>query len=116
MHVIIAPDCYTGTLTAGQAAAAIAEGWRRTAPADRLTLVPLSDGGPGFIDVLAENLEGEVHAVVTTDPLGREVPGSILLTTGAGGRTAYVESAQARSVAVRRLVAASSTGEPASSA
>ncbi len=95
MHVIIAPDCYTGTLTALQAAAALAQGWARTAPGDRLTLVPLSDGGPGFVDVLAENLEGEVHAVVTTDPLGREVPATILLTSGAGGRTAYIESAQA---------------------
>lgn len=95
MHVIIAPDCYTGTLTAGQAASALAEGWARSAPHDRLTLVPLSDGGPGFVDVLAENLDGEVHAVVTTDPLGREVPATILLTTGAAGRTAYVESAQA---------------------
>ena len=95
VHVIIAPDCYTGTLTASQAAAALAEGWGRTAPDDRVTLVPLSDGGPGFVDVLAENLDGEVLAVVTTDPLGREVPGSILMTTGAGGRTAYVESAQA---------------------
>ena len=73
----------------------MAEGWARTAPHDRLTLVPLSDGGPGFVDVLAESLGGEVHAVVTTDPLGREVPATILLTTGAGGRTAYVESAQA---------------------
>lgn len=95
MHVIIAPDCYTGTLTAGQAATALAQGWARSAPHDRLTLVPLSDGGPGFVDVLAENLDGEVHAVVTTDPLGREVPATILLTTGAAGRTAYVESAQA---------------------
>ena len=95
MHVIIAPDCYTGTLTALQAADAMAKGWARTAPSDRLTLVPLSDGGPGFVDVLAENLDGEVHAVVTTDPLGREVPATILLTSGAGGRTAYIESAQA---------------------
>ena len=95
VHVIIAPDCYTGTLTAAQAAAAVAEGWARTAPHDRLTLVPLSDGGPGFVDVLAASLDGEVHAVVTTDPLGRDVPATILLTSGAGGRTAYVESAQA---------------------
>jgi glycerate kinase len=102
VHVILAPDCYTGSLTAQQAAAAMAEGWTRAAPHDRLTLVPLSDGGPGFVDVLAANLEGEVHAVITTDPLGREVPATLLLVDppdngpgGPGGRTAYVESAQA---------------------
>ena len=45
MRVLIAPDCFTGTLSAGEAAEAIADGWRRGAPADHLTVVPLSDGG-----------------------------------------------------------------------
>ena len=53
VRVLIAPDSFTGTLSAAQAAEAIAEGWRRAAPHDRLTLLPLSDGGPGFLDVLA---------------------------------------------------------------
>ncbi|WP_404387224.1 glycerate kinase [Humibacillus xanthopallidus] len=96
MHVVIAPDCYTGSLTAGQAADAIAEGWARTAPRDVLSRIPLSDGGPGFVDVLAANLRGEVRAVVTTDPLGREVPATLLLVDDdGGGPTAYLESAQA---------------------
>jgi glycerate kinase len=95
VHVIIAPDCYTGSLTAGQAADAIAEGWARTAPHDVLSRLPLSDGGPGFVDVLAANLRGEVRAVVTTDPLGREVPATLLLVDDEGGPTAYLESAQA---------------------
>src|SRR6478735_9122194 len=95
VHVVIAPDCYTGSLTAAQAADAIADGWARTAPHDVLSRIPLSDGGPGFIDVLAANLRGEVRAVVTTDPLGREVPGTLLLVDDEGGTTAYVESAQA---------------------
>nr|WP_323098710.1 glycerate kinase [Intrasporangium sp. YIM S08009] len=95
VHVILAPDCYTGTLTAPQAAAAMADGWSRSAPHDALTLVPLSDGGPGFVDVLAASLGGEVLGVVTTDPLGREVPATVLLVDEPSGRTAYVESAQA---------------------
>ena len=95
MHVVIAPDCYTGSLTAGQAADAIADGWARTAPRDVLSRVPLSDGGPGFVDVLAANLRGEVRAVVTTDPLGREVPATLLLVDEDGRHTAYLESAQA---------------------
>src|SRR6478736_5047244 len=78
VHVILAPDCYTGTLTAPQAAAAMADGWSRGAPHDALTLVPLSDGGPGFVDAL-----------------GREVPATVLLVDEPSGRTAYVESAQA---------------------
>src|SRR3712207_1494164 len=53
VRVLIAPDSFTGTLTAGEAARAIADGWARHAPGDTLDLCPLSDGGPGFVDVLA---------------------------------------------------------------
>lgn len=95
VHVLIAPDCFTGTLTAPQAAAAIAEGWRRSAPHDVLTLVPLSDGGPGFLDVLSSRLDGEMSAAVVSDPLGRDVPAAILVADVGGSRTAYIESAQA---------------------
>ena len=95
MRILIAPDCFTGTLTAGQAAEAIAEGWRRGAPQDELTLVPLSDGGPGFLDVLSMALGGKAVFVTATDPLGRPVPASILLVDSQGRRTAYIESAQA---------------------
>ena len=96
VHVVIAPDCFTGTLTAQQAAEAMAQGWRRTAPHDLLTLVPLSDGGPGFLDVLGGALpEARTLAVTVADPLGREVPAAVLVVEGDSGRTAYVESAQA---------------------
>lgn len=95
MHVIIAPDCFTGTLTAPQAAEAMAAGWAAAAPHDRLSVVPLSDGGPGFVDVLAATLGGRMEAVVTSDPLGRDVPATVLVHTDGGRTTAYVESAQA---------------------
>ena len=95
MHVVIAPDCFTGTLTATQAAEAMAAGWHDTAPRDVLTLLPLSDGGPGFLDVLDRALEGDTVALTVSDPLGREVPAAVLVAGREGERTAYVESAQA---------------------
>jgi glycerate kinase len=96
VHVVIAPDCFTGTLTAQQAAEAMAQGWRESAPHDLLTLVPLSDGGPGFVDVLAgARPEAETVVVTVADPLGREVPAGVLLVDAGGARTAYLESAQA---------------------
>lgn len=95
MRVLIAPDCFTGTLTAGQAAEAIAEGWRRSSPQDDLTLLPLSDGGPGFLDVLSRALGGATVCVTVADPLQRPVPALILMAETGGQRTAYIESAQA---------------------
>lgn len=96
MHVIIAPDCFTGTLTATQAAEAMAAGWRERAPEDLLTVVPLSDGGPGFLDVLTASVPGESSIVTVTGPRGRSTPAALHITTDEGGRrTAWVESAQA---------------------
>jgi glycerate kinase len=97
VRVLIAPDCFTGTLSAPQAAAAVAEGWRRQAPDDELELLPLSDGGPGFVDVLHAALDGELLPVTVPGPLGGPTPAVILLTPAGDGaaRTAYVESAQA---------------------
>jgi glycerate 2-kinase len=91
VRVLICPDKFAGTLTAPEAARAVAEGWHETAPADETVLRPLADGGPGFVDVLAEALGGRRLPVATVDPLGRPAAGEVLLV----GRTAYVESAQA---------------------
>jgi glycerate kinase len=91
VRVLVAPDKFAGTLTAVEAAAAIAEGWRAAAPDDQLDLAPMSDGGPGFVDVLHEALGGELLAVTVRGPHGEPTPGTVLLAE----RTAYVESAQA---------------------
>ncbi len=92
MRVLVAPDRFAGTLTAVQAAEAIAEGWRRRAPHDELDLAPMADGGPGLLDVLHASLGGDLLAVDVTGPYGEPVPGAVLVT---GDGTAYVESAQA---------------------
>ena len=60
----------------------MADGWRAAAPHDELTLVPLSDGGPGFLDVLSTATGGELVAVTVSDPLGRAVPAAFLLVDG----------------------------------
>ncbi|MGA9345580.1 MAG: glycerate kinase [Nocardioidaceae bacterium] len=91
MRVLFAPDSFGGTLTAVEAAAAMAEGWRRRAPGDEVRLVPMSDGGPGFVDVLHASLGGEVLSVTVLDQYGDEAPTGVLMVED----TAYVESAQA---------------------
>lgn len=89
--MLIAPDKFAGTLTATEAAEAIATGWRRRAPDDRLSTVPMADGGPGFVDTLHASLGGELLAVTVTGPYGEPTPGAVLVRDA----TAYVEAAQA---------------------
>lgn len=90
MRVLIAPDKFAGTLTAVEAAEAIAEGWRRRAPEDELDLCPMADGGPGFVDVLHASLGGELFAVTVSGLDGAQVPATLLRV----GETTYAESAQ----------------------
>ncbi len=94
MRIVVAPDSFGGTLSAVQAAEAIRVGWTRTAPDDQVTTVPLSDGGPGFVDVLHHCLGGRLVEVMVSGPLGEPVVAHILLVEKGGARTAYVESAQ----------------------
>jgi glycerate kinase len=93
--VLIAPDSFGWTLGPVQAATAMADGWAGGAPHDEVDLLPLSDGGPGFLDVLSSAVGGTTVATTVSDPLGREVPAAILLVDDGGRRTAYVEASQA---------------------
>ena len=67
------------------------DGWLVGAPGDDVVLAPLSDGGPGFVDVLASALGGERVTLPVEDPLARTVQATYLRVGG----TAYIESAQA---------------------
>ena len=98
LRVLIAPDCYGDSLTAVQAAEAIADGWRRARPGDELTLAPQSDGGPGFVDVLAGRL-GERRTLRVSGPLTAEVDADWVFDAAAP-RTAYIECAQACGLAL----------------
>lgn len=108
VRVLIAPDKFAGTLTAVEAAGAIADGWRQVAPADDLDIVPLSDGGPGFLDVLHAALGGQVVAVPVTGPLRDPATARVLRIRDA----AYIETAEAcglHLVATRRDVGRATT-------
>ncbi|WP_106848220.1 glycerate kinase [Blastococcus sp. Marseille-P5729] len=90
MKVVIAPDGFGQTLTASQAAAAIADGMGTRA---ELVQAPMSDGGPGFIDALRRSVQGaRVIDVATVGPFGEQATGQVLLD---GDGRGYVESAQA---------------------
>ncbi|MGC3958648.1 MAG: glycerate kinase [Verrucomicrobiota bacterium] len=91
MRVLIAPDKFKGTLTARQAAEAIARGWRKARPADELTLLPISDGGDGFGAVMGELLQAKSQRVKTVDAAHQPIVASWWWQPRT--RTAIIESA-----------------------
>ncbi|QVQ53246.1 glycerate kinase [Spiractinospora alimapuensis] len=95
MHIVIAPDKFAGTLSAPEAARAMADGWTSVHSQTNVDIVPLSDGGPGFVEVMGEALDATTVTVEVTDPLGRPVSAQFALLDTEEGTTAYIESAQA---------------------
>src|SRR5699024_7814811 len=96
MRILVAPDKFAGTLDAVEAATAIAEGWRRTSPGDEVRVLPVADGGPGFLDALHATVGGQLSLTTVVGPLGDPVPATVLMV----GDTAYLESAQACGLAL----------------
>src|SRR3979409_409354 len=72
MRVLVAPDCYGDSLSAVEAAAAIATGWAPSRPGSHFIVAPQSAGGPGFIEVLANRL-GEKRRIRVMGPLDTTV-------------------------------------------
>jgi glycerate kinase len=90
--VLVAPQELKGTLTAVEAAEAIARGLRRANPASSLDVAPIADGGPGTIDCLLAARGGATRLARVRDPLGRPVEARWALLPD---RTAVVEIAEA---------------------
>ncbi len=98
MHVLVVPDKFKGTLTAEAAAHAIARGWRHVRPADGLELLPMSDGGDGFGDVVGGLLEARTRSLLTIDAAGR--PCRARWGWSATRRIAIIETAQSNGLAL----------------
>lgn len=93
MHILIACDSFKDALAAKQVCAAIAKGLSKSRPTLQITQMPLSDGGEGLLDVLAEPLALHAIEIEACDPLGRPIACRYGLSHD--GQTCVVEMAQA---------------------
>jgi glycerate kinase len=93
MRVVIAPDKFKGSLTALEAATAMARGVARACPGAEADCAPMADGGEGTTAALVAATRGTLRSAVVTGPLGDPV------TAGFGllgdGATAVLEMASA---------------------
>jgi len=99
MKIIIAPDSFKGSLTAVQAAEAMAAGVHRIRPDAEVVLLPLADGGEGTVESLILATGGRRETLQVTGPLGEPVEavwGRLGVEAGMpDGETAVVEMAAA---------------------
>jgi glycerate kinase len=100
VRLLIAPQEFKGSLTAAEAARAMAEGLGRALPGVELDLAPMADGGPGTVEVLVTAGGGRRLTATVADPLGRPVEAAWgLLEEGA---TAVIEMAAASGLVLLR--------------
>ena len=93
MRALIAPQEFKGSLSADEAASAIRRGLRRARPDWTFDLLPLSDGGPGFLEALRKAVKSDTSATVVHDALGRPVLGRWVVIRESGD--VLIEAAQA---------------------
>ncbi|MBK9451214.1 MAG: glycerate kinase [Bacteroidetes bacterium] len=93
MKVLIAPDKFRGSLTAAEAAAAMAAGVARYNPDWTVQLLPVADGGEGTAEVLTAASGGSFIQARASDPLLRYV--SCQYGISADGTTAFINLAEA---------------------
>jgi glycerate 2-kinase len=106
MRVLIAPDKFKGSLTAAQAAAALAQGWHEGWPADKpleIECLPVADGGEGTAEAIHDALAGRWITLAVHDPIGRIVEGryALIETTGSA-RLAVLEMSSASGFSLLR--------------
>jgi glycerate kinase len=95
MRIVLAPDKFKGTLSASEAAAAMADGARRAAPDADVVQLPIADGGEGTVAAYVAAGATEVMSPVS-GPLG----GPLTATWALRGDVAVIEAAAANGLAL----------------
>jgi len=93
MRIVVAPDSFKGSLTAVEAAEALARGVWAAVPEAEVVQVPMADGGEGTVATLVAGTGGRLVTRTVTGPLGRPVEAQFGLL--GDGETAVIEMAAA---------------------
>ncbi|WP_311065391.1 glycerate kinase [Halomonas sp. DWK9] len=93
MKVLLCPDSFKDSLSAEQAAQAMARGIHRAAPNAITHLCPLADGGEGSLEALIAATHAERRTLTVQDALGR--PRQAAWGWLSEQRTAFIELAEA---------------------
>ncbi|MBQ8894407.1 MAG: glycerate kinase [Clostridia bacterium] len=92
MSIIIAPDSFKGSLSAGEFCRIVAEICRKKAPEEPVISLPLADGGEGTLDCVLAATGGKMKYYDTVDALGAPITAPVgYLPDG----SAVIESAAA---------------------
>lgn len=97
MKILILPDSFKGSLSAGQAAAQIESAARKVFPEAQIESFPIADGGEGTLEMIEKAAGGAFLPIEVMGPCGQRVRSRYLSV----GDTAVVELAEAAGLGLR---------------
>ena len=101
MHILVIPDKFKDSLTAGQVVKAISRGIIRCDNTYHISKVIASDGGDGFLDAIFQvHPDFEIIKTKTVNPFGESISAYYLFDPN--DKTAYIELAQASGLELLR--------------
>lgn len=78
LKIVLAPDSFKESMSAVEAAAAMAAGVRSVLPYAECLEIPMSDGGEGFAAAIGTALDAEPVTVAVTDARGRKATATLM--------------------------------------
>lgn len=94
LTIAIAPDSFKGTLTAKEAAQALAEGLQQALPSAKILQWPMADGGEGTLAALQAVLGGEIEQWTVQNAVGSPISTEYYRGEVLGQPAAVLEVAQ----------------------
>jgi len=73
MRIVIAPNAFKSSLTAGETAQSIAAGLKQSPLSCTLKLIPVADGGDGTAHLISKKMSARIVKVLVHDPLGKKI-------------------------------------------
>lgn len=96
--IIVAIDSFKGCLSSKELGIAAETGIRGILPDCHISVLPVADGGEGFVESLMQALGGKITTATVHDPLGNPVCARYAIA--ADNRTAIIEMASASGLAL----------------
>ncbi|MGE7622651.1 glycerate kinase [Viridibacillus sp. NPDC096237] len=93
MRIVVSPDSFKGSLTASEAANAMAAAIHEINSDIETVLLPVADGGEGTLEPIVEATNGQIITVKVQNPIGRLVEAEYGIL--GDGETCVIEMAKA---------------------
>lgn len=93
MKIVVIPSGFKESLSSEEVGRAIEKGINKVSDAHEVKVIPMADGGEGFVKTIVKLKKGELIKTRVTGPVGEEIDSFFGMVNEGGVKTAIVEMA-----------------------